>query len=663
MTLSSGGDINFKARLIEGVGEQGNGAIAGAPNSFLLDGQQRLTSLYQALWHPGPVRTQNSRRQRIDRWYYIDMLKAMDPYTDREEAIISVPASADPEKDKRITRDFGRETVLDLSTKEHEYKNHMMPTEQLLDGMSWMFDYNMYWNSNDWVSSYDKYWNQRGEHSNNGLAAFIKSYNESILNAFGEYLLPVIDLGKETPKEAVCTVFEKVNTGGVTLTVFELVTASFAADAGAEHFSLREDWEKRKDILYSTSGVLQGIEGPHFLQAVALLTTQERGRNEKGNGKEPSQAPTISCKRADILRLSLDDYKRWADKLVEGFIAAANFLNHQHIFTKTDVPYNTQLVPLAALCVELGRELEPASAKARLERWYWSGVFGEVYGGNTETQFALDLHEVAEYVRIGNEPRLISEANFIPERLISLRTRISAAYKGLYALQKKSGAADWRTTNALTLSHDDSIDIHHIFPVHWCQGQAKPPVPRANPPVPRWLYDSIINKTPIDATTNKIIGGDAPSVYLPKLQKYMPSEKVDQAEKATEQRRGLDRVLEAHWINPEWLWSKYSTDDPQPIEDNNAAGDSDKGNNFAEFFIQRGEAMMNLIGEVMGKALPSGREVFEETLKSAGLREGEAQELEGQPPEFPPAEEFDDTDVEYDPVGSAAYDDEGEVAA
>ena len=92
MTLSSGGDINFKARLIEGVGEQGNGATAVAPSSFLLDGQQRLTSLYQALWHPGPVRTQNSRRQRIDRWYYVDMLKAMDPYVDREEAIRSVPA-------------------------------------------------------------------------------------------------------------------------------------------------------------------------------------------------------------------------------------------------------------------------------------------------------------------------------------------------------------------------------------------------------------------------------------------------------------------------------------------------------------------------------------------------------------------------------------------
>ena len=51
------------------------------------------------------------------------MLKALDPNVDREEAIISIP------QEKKITRDFGRETVLDLSSSELEYNQHMMPTE------------------------------------------------------------------------------------------------------------------------------------------------------------------------------------------------------------------------------------------------------------------------------------------------------------------------------------------------------------------------------------------------------------------------------------------------------------------------------------------------------------------------------------------------------
>ena len=92
----------------------------------------------------------------------------------------------------------------------------MMPTEQLLDGMAWMFAYNMYWSGKD-------------DHPHGNVAVFVKDFNQFILSAFTQYLLPVINLDKETPKEAVCTVFEKVNTGGVTLTVFELVTASFAA--------------------------------------------------------------------------------------------------------------------------------------------------------------------------------------------------------------------------------------------------------------------------------------------------------------------------------------------------------------------------------------------------------------------------------------------------
>ena len=118
-----------------------------------------------------------------------------------------------------------------------------------------------------------------------------------------------------------------------------------------------------------------------------------------------------------------------------GLKEAARFLNRQFIFKNRDIPYSTQLVPLAALFVELGDELKPAKAQAKLERWFWSGVFGESYGSKPEGRFALDLPQVAEYVRGGNVPAVVMQANFIPARLLTLRTRNSAAYKGLYAFQ------------------------------------------------------------------------------------------------------------------------------------------------------------------------------------------------------------------------------------
>ena len=580
MTLQAGGEIRLKSRMIEGAGQP----VEGQPEAFLLDGQQRLTSLYQSLRHEGPVDTHDNRGRRIRRWYYIDMLAAMDPNVDREAAIISVP------EDRKETRNFGREVVRDLSSRELEFEKHMIPTERLLDSsLSWLFGYIGHWQGRD------------GEHPDGGGVVFYERFNQEVMSRFAEYNLPVINLDKETPKEAVCTVFSKVNTGGIELSMSELVTASFAAQD--EEFSLREDWDKRRNRLHSAFGALQGIEGDQFLQAVALLTTQKRRVQAIAEGRPQNRMPAINCRKNDILGLDVSDYHEWADRVEQGFVKAAKYLHSQFIFTRYDVPYTTQIVPLAVLYVELGDALEPAMARTKLERWFWSGIFGEAYGGAVETQYGLDLAQVAAWVRGGTEPALVSEANFVPERLLSLRTRNSAAYKGLYALQMKSGAADWRTAEQLAFAtwHQENIDIHHIFPVAWCDS--------SSPPIPSKLHNSIINKTPIDATTNRRIGGSAPSVYLRRLRSDIAEDK-------------LHEVLRSHWLNPELL----ATDQ------------------FGECFVERGEAMLELIGRAMGKPVPSGRDVFINALRSAGV---------GQV-----VDEYDDTEDEHDTVGEWSYQDE-----
>ena len=553
MTLSAGGDIRFRTRLVEGVIENG----AKSPDRFLLDGQQRLTSLYQALLHPDPVSTQDTRGQKRQTWFYIDMRRAISDAADREDAVIGVP------QNKKVTRDFGRETVLDLSSPEFEYKELMFPTERLFDPLEWTLSYTTYWGS------------RAGTHPVGDPTEFFSRFNDEVIKPFADYLLPVIHLEKETPKEAVCTVFEKVNTGGVPLNVFELATASFAADS--EEFSLRDDWRERRQRLYpSYGGVLQGIEGEHFLQAIALLKTQADRRKAIEIGQPTNRLPAISCKRRDILNLRLRDYQVWVTKVEEGFRQAAAFLQSQFVFGRYNVPYNTQLVPLAALYVELGDELEPALAREKLCRWYWSGIFGEAYGGTIETQFALDLAQVAEYVRGGAEPNLLAQANFIPERLLTLRTRNSAAYKGLYALQMMNGASDWRSDVPLSLAtyNNENIDIHHVFPVAWCRST------EGKPAIPSRLYDSVINKTPLSAVTNRIIGGRGPATYLKRLKEDTGGVR-------------LEHALKAHWLNPRHL----------------------EANNFPDYFVERGESLLSLIGQAMGRDLDDGREVFQKALQ------------------------------------------------
>jgi hypothetical protein len=154
-----------------------------------------------------------------------------------------------------------------------------------------------------------------------------------VLSNFTAYLVPVIKLTKSTPKEAVCTVFEKVNTGGVPLNVFELLTATFAGDQAyfAEHgadFRLNDYWQGIYRNL-CVRPVLRALESTDYLQAVTLLATYAKRLAHTG---DPATAPGVSCKRRDILRLSLPDFLTWAPRVTEGFAWAAKFLGQEHIF-------------------------------------------------------------------------------------------------------------------------------------------------------------------------------------------------------------------------------------------------------------------------------------------------------------------------------------------
>ena len=77
-------NIRFKYRMIEGTP-----ATNTEPDYLILDGQQRLTSIYSAFYSQNAVKTKNGKK----RYYYIDIKKAINSTTDRIDAIVSVPES------------------------------------------------------------------------------------------------------------------------------------------------------------------------------------------------------------------------------------------------------------------------------------------------------------------------------------------------------------------------------------------------------------------------------------------------------------------------------------------------------------------------------------------------------------------------------------------
>ncbi|MGQ9689601.1 MAG: hypothetical protein ACUVXF_12595, partial [Desulfobaccales bacterium] len=253
-----------------------------------------------------------------------------------------------------------------------------------------------------------------------------------------------------------------------------------------------------------------------------------------------------------------------------GFERAAKLLFSQKLFSSRDLPYRTQLTPLAAILTILGDKAEHDGVRQKLVRWYWCGVFGELYGGSIETRFAKDLPEVLAWVDGGPEPATIVDANFAPARLLTLRTRNSAAYKGLYAILMRDGGLDFCSGEPIDVQvyFDDKIDIHHIFPQDWCKRKSIDPR-RA---------DSIVNKTALSARTNRIIGNDPPSKYLPRLQKRAGIEEVR-----------MDDILRSHVIYPAHL----------------------RADEFNAFFQAREAALLARIENAMGK--PIAREAVPES--------------------------------------------------
>ena len=480
MMLRTGGHVKFKERPIEGLKFDSKNK----PERLILDGQQRLTSLYRALMHQEPVQTQDIRKKPVSGWFYIDIEAALKDDENREDTIKFIP------EDKKL-RSFRGEIAKDYSNAESEYQDRFFPLNKVFDSDRWMQEYMKHW-------GYDE----------SSTQIFFNFKNE-ILDKFITYQVPVIELPSETPKEAVCQVFEKVNTGGVTLTVFELLTATFAAD----DFVLRADWdEKRQRIADPSHQVVKDFSNTDLLQAISLMATYERRMEFLKADKDAERAPRIGCKRGDILEITLKDYQEYSNKVMDGLIDSSKFLHKHFIFSPKFLPYGAQLIPLSVIFSILGKDAHSHQAQEKIAQRYWCGIFGELYGGTTETRFAFDVPEVVNWVRGGtNIPRTVADAQFMKDRLWTLRSRQSAAYKGLYALLLADGAKDWfsgSTISAITY-FDDSIDVHHIFPQDWCKKNGKR----------RRKYNSILNKTPLSARTNRIIGGKAPSIYIEQLAK------------------------------------------------------------------------------------------------------------------------------------------------
>ena len=100
--------------------------------------------------------------------------------------------------------------------------------------------------------------------------------------------------------------------------------------------------------------------------------------------------------------------------------------------------------------------------------------------------------------------------------------------------------------------------IHHIFPQAWCKKHGIPPK----------VFNSIVNKTALSKDSNIAISGDAPSIYLKRIES-----------KTGISSTALDDMLRTHLIEPKFL----------------------RNDDFEGFFDSRMDSLSTLVEQAMGK--------------------------------------------------------------
>jgi len=468
LRIKNGSQLLFQPRAVEGAPVLSKDA---KPSYLILDGQQRLTSLYQAFYGVGEHR------------YYID-LAGLESGKDLEDCVFYLRAEDGSKKYGTIAQ---------------QAATLVFPLGKLFSDGGF----------SSWVGKVLK---ERCKDVAGMLdmQARLTSLYEQWVRPIEEYEFPMVTLNEETTGVAVCTIFETLNRTGVKLSVFDLLTARF----WAQDLNLRQLWEEAR----GEESIIEDYEiDPYYvLQIVGLL---DPGVDKAGNPRAPS------IKRSAILEMEVEQPRKAWSEAIAGLAAILGILRDEcGVLVPGLIPYTTILIPMAAVWASQSK-VKGASAGAnriKLLRWFWCSVFGQQYENAPNSQAEKDFAELKLWMRGGQAPESVTSFSADSLRLRSVKPKQRAVYRGAMALILQNGALDFHKrgpiTSQLIADKKNPVDDHHIFPRAFLN---KHDVPAA-------LRDCILNRTYVDRATNHRLSKRAPSDYFSEIrQKHGPQETDD----------------------------------------------------------------------------------------------------------------------------------------
>jgi len=506
----------FAIRPIEGVKKNIEDLN---PDRMILDGQQRLTTLHYILYAPDKVTLKNATHSYR---FFINLNKLLDE--DIENCVFS-------------ERKINSKRFLDRN---YQFENLIIPLTEVPNWNEWKSEYTQWLSDNDLSK----------------LKIVLKETLpklELFINNIVQKDIPYIEIPKilendEKGISEVCAIFEKMNSTGVRLSVYDLLTARLYKykDYNIDIHSLWEETIEKFDSIKLFSEEKPDEFGIFILRFIALI------RN-------------IDIKGKNLINLKPENFKEdWktASKYIENALKRIVSTNDSGfgVFDKKWQPYPPMVVVMASILYKIDKEKLNSNSFEFLRQWYWISVFTERYNSSVESKTYSDFINL--YKKIKDETHSYPVIDDFAREFSTLTFQDvnsrSAKYKGVINLIALENAKDFISGDSIEFN---LLDDHHIFPVKYLEKQKNENDKRK---YNNSKINMVLNKTLITSTTNRSIKDSAPKKYL---------EKIEES--------NLNKIMQSHLIDEKSLFYL-------------------KNNDFENFYKNREKVILSMIKDLVG---------------------------------------------------------------